>query len=159
MTRQGATTQAGKGPFVPPRWFERLFWRGHRAAYRLSRGRVGLWRPKPGSWGTMRVTTVGRRSGQERAVILAYLEDGPSVSTLAMNGWTGPDPAWWLNLQAHPEARVQTKDGERTMIAHAASGPERDRLWAHWSLVDKNLDEYAARRDVETAVVVFEPAA
>jgi deazaflavin-dependent oxidoreductase (nitroreductase family) len=106
----------------------------------------------------MRVTTVGRRSGQERAVILAYLNDGPGVSTLAMNGWTGPDPAWWLNLQAHPEARVETKDGERTMLAHPAAGDERERVWAQWSVVDKHLDEYAARRDVETAVVVFEPA-
>ncbi len=164
MTRQETTNQTGgtagsKGPFVPPRWFERLFWKGHRAVLRLTRGRVGLWRPKPGSWGTMRVTTVGRRSGQERAVILGYLEDGAGVATLAMNGWTGPDPAWWLNLQAHPQARVQTRDGERAMVAHAATGDERDRLWAQWSVVDKHLDEYAARRPVETAVVVFEPEA
>ncbi len=155
-----APTRSGdRGPFVPPRWFERLFWKAHRAVFRLTRGRVGLWRPKPGSWGTMRVTTVGRRSGQERAVIIGYLDDGANVSTLAMNGWTGPDPAWWLNLQAHPQARVQTKDGERLMVAHAATGEERARLWEQWAVVDRQLDEYAARRPGETAVVVFEPVA
>jgi hypothetical protein len=36
-------------------------------------------------------------------------------------------------------------------------GKERDRLWQHWSEVDQNLDDYAARRPQETAVVVLEP--
>jgi hypothetical protein len=34
---------------------------------------------------------------------------------------------------------------------------ERERLWARWGEIDKNLDAYAARRHAETAVVVFEP--
>lgn len=57
----------------------------------------------------MRVTTTGRRSGQERSVILAYIEDGPDLVTMAMNGWGAGEPAWWLNLQANPEARVDLR--------------------------------------------------
>lgn len=161
MTPQGSNAHpSARRPFVPPRWIERLFWRGHRGIYRLSGGRRGLWRPKPGGWGAMRVTTVGRRSGEERSVILGYLEDGPHLTTLAMNGWTGPDPAWWLNLQADPHATVALKGDEaRPMLAHAAVGEERDRLWAEWARVDKHLEEYAALRPVPTQVVVFEPAA
>jgi hypothetical protein len=34
---------------------------------------------------------------------------------------------------------------------------ERARLWDRWRELDKNLDGYAARRPVETAVVVLEP--
>ena len=44
----------GAGParaWLPPRWFVVLFWHGHRALLRATRGRVGLWRPKPGGWG------------------------------------------------------------------------------------------------------------
>jgi deazaflavin-dependent oxidoreductase (nitroreductase family) len=145
-------------PFLPPRWFIRLFWKLHRGVYRVTGGRVGLWSAKPDKWGTMRVTTVGRRSGQERSVIIGYLEDGPNVTTLAMNGWGGADPAWWLNLQAHPQARIHLKDGARHMVAHEASGEERERLWARWRSVDQGLDEYAALRSKPTAVVVFEPA-
>ncbi len=52
---------------VPPRWFMRLFWSSHRRVFRLTRGRLGLWRPKPNGWGALRLTTVGRRSGFERA--------------------------------------------------------------------------------------------
>ena len=55
-----------------------------------------------GTWGTMRLTVVGRRSGEERSVILGYLEDGPDLVTLAMNGWAAPEPAWWLNLAGPP---------------------------------------------------------
>jgi hypothetical protein len=31
----------------------------------------------------MRLTTVGRRSGEERTTILGYFEDGPNLVTLA----------------------------------------------------------------------------
>ena len=55
----------------------------------------------------MRVTTTGRRSGQPRSVILAYLDDGPNLVTMAMNGWDPAEPNWWLNLQADPYATVQ----------------------------------------------------
>lgn len=147
----------GDVPWLPPRWFIVLFWRVHRAVTRLGGGRRGLWPPRPGRWGALRLTTVGRRTGRERTVILGYLEDGPNLVTMAMNGWGKAEPAWWLNLQAHPQARVELKSGARDVVAHAATGPERDRLWDRWRSVDRNLDGYARRRPVETAVVVLEP--
>src|SRR6478672_8554015 len=147
-----------KTPWLPPRWFIVLAWRAHRALYRVTRGRRGLWPPRPGKWGTMRLTTVGRRSGQDRPVILGYFEDGPNLVTMAMNGWGEAEPAWWLNLQAHPQARVQLANGTRDVSARIATGPERDRLWDRWRTLDKDLDGYARRRSTETAVVVLEPA-
>jgi hypothetical protein len=36
---------------MPPRWFVILFWHAHRALLRLTRGRWGLWQPKPDRWG------------------------------------------------------------------------------------------------------------
>jgi F420H(2)-dependent quinone reductase len=144
------------GPMVPPRWFVRLAWRTHRGLFRATRGRRGLWPPRGDRWGAMRVTTTGRRTGQERSVILGYLEDGPDLVTLAMNGWGPDEPAWWLNLQAHPEARVQLRSGTRDVVAHAATGQERDRLWDRWKALDRHLDDYARRRPTPTAVVVLE---
>jgi deazaflavin-dependent oxidoreductase (nitroreductase family) len=105
----------------------------------------------------MRLTTIGRRSGQERSVILGYIEDGSNLVTLAMNGWGEGEPAWWLNLQAHPQAQVRLTDGVREVVAHAATGPERARLWGRWRSVEEYLDGYARRRSTETAVVVLEP--
>jgi len=142
---------------LPPRWFVRLAWKVHRGLYRITGGRFGLRRAKPGRWGMMRLTAIGRRSGEERPVILGYFDDGPNLVTMAMNGWAKPEPAWWLNLQAHPEVSVETPEGQRKVRARAADGEERARLWDRWRELDKNLDEYAARRSVETAVVVLEP--
>jgi F420H(2)-dependent quinone reductase len=107
----------------------------------------------------MRLHTVGRRSGKERVAILGYYEDGPSLVTLAMNGWAEPEPAWWLNLQAHPDATVELKDGSRAVRGRAAEGEERARLWARWYEFGNDYDAYATRRPTETAVVVLEPLA
>ncbi len=144
-------------PRLPPRWFIRAAWIAHRGLYRLTGGRLGLWRPKRDGWGALRLTTVGRRTGVERSVMVGYFEDGPNLVTMAMNGWGDGEPAWWLNLQAHPEARVDLPDGQRLVTGQAARGHERDRLWSRWREIDKNLDDYAARRSTETAVVVLEP--
>jgi F420H(2)-dependent quinone reductase len=149
----------GKGR-VPPRWFMVTFWHVHRRVVRRSGGRRGLWAPRPGKWGALRLTTTGRRSGEPRSVILGYFEDGPNLVSMAMNGWGEAEPAWWLNLQAHPEAVVDLAGGtRREVIGRAAVGEERERLWQVWRELDENLDDYAARRPGETAVVVLEPRA
>ena len=157
MLGKATTEGTVSSPRLPPRWFIRLAWKVHRALFTATGGRRGLWPARAQRWGAMRVTTIGRRSGRERSVILGYLEDGPNLVTLAMNGWGEAEPAWWLNLQAHPQARVQLADGIREVMAHVATGPERARLWDRWRSVDKNLDGYARRRPTETAVVVLEP--
>jgi len=54
-------------PRLPPRWFVRLARYVHRALYRVTRGRFGLWRPSPNRWGTLRLTTSGRRTGTSEA--------------------------------------------------------------------------------------------
>ncbi len=149
--------RAARKPRLPPRWFVRTAWVVHRAMYRVTGGRLGLWRPREKKWGAMRLTTTGRRTGQERSVILGYFEDGPNLVTMAMNGWADGEPAWWLNLQALPHARVELGDGPRTVIGRAALGEERTRLWAAWREIDENLDGFAALRSTETAVVVLEP--
>jgi len=144
-------------PRVPPRWFVRGAWYVHRGLYRVTGGRVGLWRPKAKRWGACRLTTTGRRTGQQRSVIIAYLEDGPNLLAMAMNGWADGEPAWWLNLQEHPDASVELPDGSRPVWARAATGEERTRLWARWRELDAKLDGYAALRSSETAVVLLEP--
>lgn len=150
------------GPaFLPPRWFIRSAWAAHRGLLRATGDRVGLAAPAPGGrFGMLRLRTVGRRSGQERAVILGYVEDGDRLVTLAMNGWAPADPAWWLNLQAEPLARVDLVDGGRQVRAREATGAERDRLWgalsAHSGYGD--LATLPARRGRPTPVVVLDPA-
>jgi len=157
------TASAAQAQRLPPRGLVRIFWVLHRAAYRLTAGRFGLWQPKAGGrFGTMRLTTIGRRSGQPRVAIIGYFEDGPNLVTLAMNGWAEAEPAWWLNLKAQPDTTVDLANGSRAVRARAALGEERARLWARfrdyhgWG---DDLDALAARRSTERAVVVLEPRA
>ncbi|MFC8798983.1 nitroreductase/quinone reductase family protein [Streptomyces griseoincarnatus] len=157
MSNQHKPIERQSAPQVPPRWFVHTVWALHRALYRITAGRVGLRRPRARSWGTLRVITTGRRTGCEHSVIIAYIEDDSNLVALAMNGWADGDPDWWLNLQAHPEATVELADGSRFVVARAAQGEERDRLWARWQEIDANLDGYAALRSTETVVVVMEP--
>ncbi len=147
-------------PRLPPRWFVRGAWSVDRALYRFTGGRLSLARLRTGLlWKTMRLTTTGRRSGQPRSVLLAYLDDGPNLVTLAMNGWADPEPAWWLNLQANPDATVEHDGRTSPVRGRAAAGQERERLWARWRDSNRALDSYAALRSRETAVVVLEPHA
>ena len=152
------TTASPPSPRLPPRWFVRSAWVIHRALYTVTRGRFGLRPPRPDRWGMLRLRTVGRRTGEERSAILAYFGDGPDLVLMAMNGWAEPDPAWWLNLQAHPDAVVDLPDGSREVTARLAEGEQRSRLWAAWTVVTKGLDGYATRRS-DTPIIILEPQA
>lgn len=150
-----------KHPKLPPRWFVRSAWVAHRGLLRLTGDRVGMSVPQRGArFGMLRLHTTGRRSGRRRSVVLGYIEDGNRLVTLAMNGWDPADPAWWLNLQADPEATADLVGGSRRVTAHRATGPERDRLWTalHDYTGYGDLDGFAARRGREPAVVVLAPA-
>ena len=142
-----------------PRWLVRTIWIAHRAAYSLTGGRFGLRPATSNQWGMLRLTTVGRRSGQRRVAILGFIEDGRNIVSPAMNGWADPEPAWWLNLQANPEATVELPGGSRKVTARAAFGEERARLWARFLGLGSSAftDASAALRSRETAIVVLEP--
>lgn len=146
-----------RSPFLPPRWVIETAWKIHRAIFRWSGGRLGLRPPREDEYGLAQLTTIGRRSGLERSVMIGYYFDGADLITMAMNGWGAPEPAWWLNLQAQPDATITTVDGEMRVRGRAAEGAERARLWDRWREIDKGLDGWAARRPTETAVVVLTP--
>ncbi len=146
-------------PRLPPAWFIHGAWRVHRALYRISGGRF-LWSPaNKRGWGALRLTTVGRKSGKERSVIVGYLEEGANLVLVAMNGWDEGHPAWWLNLKARPDAvvRLPGRD-ERAVRAREVAGEERERLWDRWAAVQPDYDGFAGRRSTDTPVVVLEPS-
>lgn len=158
---QTVAPRSASVPRTPPRALIKLFWLLHRGLVRASGGRVGLRRPESGrTMGMLRLTTIGRRSGAARTVILGYVPAADGYATLAMNGWGAADPAWWLNLQATPDATIDLGEGPITVRARAAEGDERDALWASiaqhpgWG---PDIDALAGRRPRATAVVVLEP--
>ena len=149
--------RATRSAKLPPPWFIHVAWRVHRALYRLSGGRFLWTTSNKRGWGAVRLTTVGRKSGRERSVIIGYIEDGPNLVTLAMNGWDEGHPSWWLNLQAQPDAVVRLAGQDAHKVhARPAVGEERDRLWRRWVDINPDLEAFASRRATETPVVVLE---
>ena len=69
--------------------------------YRLLSGRL------VGGGSALLITTVGRRSGQPRTVIVGYRRRGDEVIVVGSNFADPAVPSWVLNLRAHPEAEVQ----------------------------------------------------
>jgi F420H(2)-dependent quinone reductase len=79
-----------------------------------------------------------------------------------MNGWGNPEPAWWLNLLANPDATIDLKGGSRRVRARVAEGDERSRLWDRFNAYrgwGDDVSAFARRRSGRTAVVVLEPRA
>jgi F420H(2)-dependent quinone reductase len=159
MRDQGDVTTTGVTAPVnlPPRWFVHTAWRVHRMLYRISRGRFLWTTTNKRGWGTLRLTATGRRSAAPRSVIVGYIEDGPNLVALAMNGWDDGHPAWWLNLLACPTASVTLADHtSHQVLAREATGDERARLWQRWVETDPALTAPAASRRTPTPVVVLE---
>jgi deazaflavin-dependent oxidoreductase (nitroreductase family) len=150
-----------KAPPSVPRWLVRTIWVLHRAAYTATGGRFGLRPSTPTQWGMLRLKTVGRRTAKQRVAIVGYIEDGRNLVTPAMNGWADPEPSWWLNLQANPEATIELRGETRHVVARAAIGEERRRLWAMFTDLNSSAftDAAAALRSRETALVIFEQRA
>ena len=67
----------------------------------------------------------------------------PNFITLAMNGWAAPEPAWWLNLQASPDATLDLHDRSMPVRGRVAEGEERERLWARWQEHGDDVDSFA----------------
>jgi deazaflavin-dependent oxidoreductase (nitroreductase family) len=160
MMSERRVTEADRPRQRIPAWVIKSIWRAHRALDRVTGGRAALREPSATRWGMLRLRTTGRRSGRERVAILGYIMDGRSIVTPAMNGWLEPEPAWWLNLQADPDAVVELPGGDRRAVrAHKATGEVRERLWRR--LVDLGTAAYTDAnvelRSRETAIVVFEP--
>ena len=113
--------QMATTPALRPRPFVRIAWVLHRALYRVTGGRIGLARPKAGGrFGMMRLTTLGRRSGQPRVAIVGYYEDGENLVTLAMNGWADAEPG----VVAEPPGAAR-HDGRAARWIACRPGPRR----------------------------------
>lgn len=132
------------------------FYALHRAIYRASGGRLmtsALGCP------VVLVTTTGRRSGHAHTVPVFGFSEGNAVVLVASNAGKDQHPAWFLNLQAHPEAEVQLGRERRQVRARAATPAERKRLWPRLVGYYRGYDVYRQRTEREIPVVILEPIA
>ncbi|HEY5154066.1 MAG TPA: nitroreductase/quinone reductase family protein [Acidimicrobiales bacterium] len=129
----------------------------HRAILKLSFGHLG-W--DAGSMPVLELTTVGRKSGASRAVMLTSpLQEGDTIVIVASRGGDDHHPAWFLNLRDNPDVQVSFKGGpKQAMHARVADGAERARLWPLVTADHKNYAGYQTKTEREIPLVLLEPA-
>jgi deazaflavin-dependent oxidoreductase (nitroreductase family) len=106
------------------------------------------------------VETIGAKSGTPRRIPLVYVTDGDAIVLIASKGGAPKNPAWYHNLNAHPEVRVWAKGRSGRYRAREAEGEERDRLWAQAVDYYAGYATYQARTGGRRIpVMVLEPVA
>ena len=105
------------------------------------------------------LTTTGRRTGEQRTVPLLHVADGERVVLIASNWGRRHHPAWALNLDANPAARVAVDGVERSYRARRASTEEEPRYWREAVAFWPGYDDYRHRAGREIRMFVLEPIA
>lgn len=126
----------------------------HRFIYRASRGWLG---GRSMGFRFLLLEHVGRKSGLQRTTPILYVEDEGRFILAASNAGQDRHPAWWLNLQAHPEVHVQAGRRRVAVKARRASVEEETRLWPILGASWRWFDDYKAGTDREIPVVILEP--
>jgi deazaflavin-dependent oxidoreductase (nitroreductase family) len=127
-----------------PRAITTRFTRLHAALLRASRGRLRRSRLLGGGQPVLSLTTTGRRSGEPRSTIVAYLEDGDAYVVFGANLGGERDPAWCLNLAADPSATIHVNGHRLDVGATRATGDEAKRLWRAYAERLPAVDTFAA---------------
>jgi deazaflavin-dependent oxidoreductase (nitroreductase family) len=128
----------------------------HRVLLKASFGRVG-W--SVGKMPVLELTTIGRKSGQPRSVMLTSpLQEGSSVVVVASRGGDDQHPAWFLNLRDNPDVEVALTGGPRQpRRARVANAEERARMWPQIATEYKNYAGYQTKTEREIPLVLLEP--
>ena len=124
----------------------------HAGVYRATGGKLGgRMRKSP----ILLLNTVGRKTGRPRVNPLFSLADGPDLVVIASNGGADSDPAWWLNLQAQPNAEVEVGGVRRPVRAREATVDEAGRLWPRIVAANPDYADYrrTARRPIPIVIL------
>jgi deazaflavin-dependent oxidoreductase (nitroreductase family) len=98
------------------------------------------------------LTTMGRRSGEQRTTVLGYGRHGDRLVVIASNNGAPSAPAWYHNLLADPNATVELGPEKFKVRATTARPDERDEL----GKVVSYLERQQTRTQREIPIVVLE---
>jgi len=102
------------------------------------------------------ITTRGHKSGKLRRTPIVYGQDGDRFVVIASRGGSDRHPAWFVNLQADPEAEIQVLADHHLVRARVAEAEERTALWERMVAVFADFEDYQKKTSREIPVVVLE---
>lgn len=120
---------------------------------RLSHGKIGS---KLGTQTVLLLHTIGRKSGQDRAIPIAYFDYEKQYLIVASNWGKERQADWYLNLKQNPQARLEVKGRVVSVTAREAQGEEYDRLWKFATQQHPPYLEYQKMATRRIPIVIFE---
>jgi deazaflavin-dependent oxidoreductase (nitroreductase family) len=101
------------------------------------------------------VSVRGARSGVERTVPLLYFTDGDDVILIASSYGRAKYPAWYYNLKANPDVRLEVRGRSAAYRAAEVEGEDHDRLFELAKKVYRGYTQYENRTRGVRRIPVF----
>lgn len=135
--------------------------KNHRDRYLATNGEEGyLWDASLGGGKgmvpTLLLTTTGRKSGRELQLPLIFGRSGNDYVVVASKGGAPEHPAWYLNLVANPEVKVQVKADKFNARARTANAQERAALWSKMVEIYGPYADYQKKTDRQIPIVILQ---
>jgi deazaflavin-dependent oxidoreductase (nitroreductase family) len=132
------------------KWFMKI----NRLLLRLSRGKIAS---KLGTQTILVLHTIGRKSGQDRAIPIAYFNYEGRYLIVASNWGKDSQADWYLNLRSDPRARLEIDGKHISVVAHEALREEYDLLWKFATEQHPPYVTYQKKTTRRIPIMVFEP--
>ncbi|MDF1597546.1 MAG: nitroreductase/quinone reductase family protein [Acidimicrobiia bacterium] len=120
----------------------RLQWKAHKLAWNLSGGRLGR---RVTGMPVLELVTIGRKSGEERQILISYVDDSGTPAIIGTNAGKDADPAWVLNLRANPNARARWDGKWRQVTAVELTGEDHQHVWNKALAANSGFQTYKMR--------------
>ncbi len=123
------------------------------AEFRANGGKVGG--PFEGAPMVL-LTTTGAKSGKQHTTPLVYRQDGARIIVFGSKGGAPTNPAWYHNLVANPDARVEVGTDAYDVRAVITKGEERDRIFNAQAAAMPQFAEYQKNATRVIPVIALE---
>jgi deazaflavin-dependent oxidoreductase (nitroreductase family) len=126
-------------------------WVNNMAAGRIRRkGRM------PGlNFNALVLTTVGRKTGQERANPVGWFPGGDGSWLIVASAAGAPrNPAWYHNIAAHPDqVKIDVNGKTIPVTAEQLHGAEREEAWQQIAAAAPRFADYQQKTDRELPII------
>lgn len=119
----------------------------------VSKGRLGS---KLGKQDVLILHTIGRKSGADRGIPIAYFAQENRYLIVASNWGKENQASWYLNLQKDPHARLDVKGKTLEVKAREALGDEYDSLWKFVTTRHPPYLDYQKQTSRRIPIMIFE---
>lgn len=104
------------------------------------------------------LTSVGRKSGKLRTVVLPFFQYDERVFLVGSNAAQKKHSAWYYNIKSDPHVTVEIGALKLTATAKIIGGEEYDdlwerhkKLWGRWAAYDEKVDRQIPLVEIEFA--------